>query len=264
MKKEIKSLLNNYNVFFTGLGKNGQSTTDNSPRKKYDIILGYNKYYELYVAWNGFLHGEFIYATIASHLIRKHDNISFEYGKYNMKQKWGEKKVLIPKQYINDFCNSCIEYLMPNPQDANFKDSIWIWGDSESEIISSDKSRTDRRRILRKTFERDPSFRERVLENYDYKCAVCRTEIMEILEAAHIDAVADNGNDSLGNGICLCRNHHKLFDSALLHFKNDYTFYSDSEKLLNDELFKLILQKYDGKLLEPKVKSKFVHPDINK
>ena len=34
----------------------------------------------------------------------------------------------------------------------------------------------------------------------------------EVIEAAHIRPVKDNGGDQSGNGIWLCRNHHSLFD----------------------------------------------------
>ena len=34
----------------------------------------------------------------------------------------------------------------------------------------------------------------------------------EVIEAAHIVPVSDNGSDDSGNGLLLCRNHHALFD----------------------------------------------------
>ena len=44
-----------------------------------------------------------------------------------------------------------------------------------------------------------------------YACSLCDAP-KEVIEAAHIVPVADNGSDWTGNGILLCRNHHALFD----------------------------------------------------
>tara|TARA_B100000427_G_C15402667_1_gene548386 strand:+ start:70 stop:972 length:903 start_codon:yes stop_codon:yes gene_type:complete len=43
------------------------------------------------------------------------------------------------------------------------------------------------------------------------ECSLCDAP-KEVIEAAHIVPVADNGSDWTGNGILLCRNHHALFD----------------------------------------------------
>lgn len=43
------------------------------------------------------------------------------------------------------------------------------------------------------------------------ECSLCDAP-KEVIEAAHIIPVADNGSDWFGNGILLCRNHHALFD----------------------------------------------------
>ena len=43
------------------------------------------------------------------------------------------------------------------------------------------------------------------------ECSLCDAP-KEVIEAAHIVPVADNGIDWTGNGILLCRNHHALFD----------------------------------------------------
>lgn len=63
------------------------------------------------------------------------------------------------------------------------------------------------------------------------KCAICGCEIPEIIQGAHVWGVSDIRNfDSINdeqkyehatsghNGLWLCQNHHKLFDSAFLAF----------------------------------------------
>lgn len=73
----------------------------------------------------------------------------------------------------------------------------------------------ERKRNVTNTAERNSEFREKVLQR-DKFCQVCGCGNQIILEAAHIIAVKDFGSDDERNGICLCRNHHKMFDAGQL------------------------------------------------
>ena len=64
---------------------------------------------------------------------------------------------------------------------------------------------------------RDPSFRERVLRAYEYRCCVCGFDlrignVSAGLEAAHIQWFQAKGPDIESNGLALCALHHKVFD----------------------------------------------------
>ena len=64
---------------------------------------------------------------------------------------------------------------------------------------------------------RDPSFREKVLCAYQYRCGVCGHDLRlgrqtVGLEAAHIKWFQAKGPDVVPNGIALCSLHHKVFD----------------------------------------------------
>lgn len=64
---------------------------------------------------------------------------------------------------------------------------------------------------------RDPSFRERVLRAYEYRCSVCGFDLRigtlsAALEAAHIQWFQAEGPDTETNGLALCALHHKIFD----------------------------------------------------
>ena len=64
---------------------------------------------------------------------------------------------------------------------------------------------------------RDPSFRERVLRAYEYRCCVCGFDLRigrtsAGLEAAHIQWHHAGGPDIEPNGLALCSLHHKLVD----------------------------------------------------
>ena len=68
--------------------------------------------------------------------------------------------------------------------------------------------------------KRDPAFRERILEAYERKCAICgyhvgRGDQLVGIEAAHIKWHQAGGPDVEQNGVAMCTMHHKLFDYGL-------------------------------------------------
>ncbi|MFB9759250.1 phosphorothioated DNA-binding restriction endonuclease [Ectobacillus funiculus] len=68
--------------------------------------------------------------------------------------------------------------------------------------------------------KRDPKFRERILQAYEYSCAVCGFNVrlghtLVGVEAAHIKWHQAGGPDTEDNGIVLCSMHHKLFDRGV-------------------------------------------------
>lgn len=68
-------------------------------------------------------------------------------------------------------------------------------------------------------------FRLALLDAYGRQCAMCGLSFVEALDAAHITAwekCEGSQRISLGNGILLCANHHKLFDSGLISVTEEY------------------------------------------
>jgi putative restriction endonuclease len=81
-----------------------------------------------------------------------------------------------------------------------------------------------RARSLRR---RDPTFRERVLVAYEYRCAMCgfdgRLGAESVaLDAAHIRWWAFDGPDAIENSLCLCSFHHKLLDRGVIGVTADH------------------------------------------
>lgn len=75
---------------------------------------------------------------------------------------------------------------------------------------------------------RDPDFRERILRNYQYRCAICDLELRLgsttiCLEAAHVKSHRAGGPGSDDNGVALCTLHHKLFDRGAMTITPDMT-----------------------------------------
>lgn len=68
---------------------------------------------------------------------------------------------------------------------------------------------------------RDPKFRQDVLREYGYRCAICgfdgRIHASSVgLEAAHIKMLSFGGPNDITNGLALCSLHHKLFDAGAI------------------------------------------------
>jgi putative restriction endonuclease len=74
---------------------------------------------------------------------------------------------------------------------------------------------------------RDPNFRPRVLNAYEYQCAVCGFSLKlgtlpVALEAAHIKWHQAGGPEEPSNGLALCSLHHKLFDLGAFTISDDF------------------------------------------
>ncbi len=67
--------------------------------------------------------------------------------------------------------------------------------------------------------KRDQAFRELLLSEYDYACAVCgmkfKVDKLYEAQAAHIVPKRRSGTDDPRNGMALCRSHHWAFDTGL-------------------------------------------------
>lgn len=89
-------------------------------------------------------------------------------------------------------------------------------------------------------------FREAILQSYDYKCAFCDFSFVFALEALHIipwSNASKSERMDVRNGVLLCANHHKLFDSGWLTINDDYTInYCDPNEK------KVPYSKYDSLL----------------
>jgi putative restriction endonuclease len=80
----------------------------------------------------------------------------------------------------------------------------------------------ERRREIREVaaLVRDRRFRTAVLRAYDERCAACGLDV-GLVVAAHIEGVAEGGEDVIANGLALCPTHHQAFDRGLLLIQDD-------------------------------------------
>lgn len=74
--------------------------------------------------------------------------------------------------------------------------------------------------------KRDKAFREIVVREYNYSCAVCELMFQwnSVTEAtaAHIIPKRHNGTDDPRNGLALCHTHHWAFDAQIFTLSDNY------------------------------------------
>lgn len=86
-----------------------------------------------------------------------------------------------------------------------------------------------------------PLFRARVLSAYDRRCAICRLNHADLLDAAHIIPDAEEGGAAaVPNGLSLCKIHHAAYDRNLLGIDADYKVHIDEA----------LLEEIDGPMLQ--------------
>ena len=231
-----------------------------------DIVIGYNENIKLYVVWNVLLHKKHFKEDKNTYSfavkLKKEDikeiqnstkSIFSFYRKPNNFEMY-EKVVVMNEGFLLDFCNDPFGYLMPNLNDKGYeKNTIFANPDSPEPILISEfeKSNKYQTEIVRKRYSvertsRDTHFREKVFSKYNPPhCIICGTKIKSILEAAHIKAVKDNGNDSSENGICLCCNHHKMFDDNLIDIDTKHKYFSVNDRETAIENNYTLAKKYD-------------------
>lgn len=86
-----------------------------------------------------------------------------------------------------------------------------------------------------------PVFRARVLSAYDRRCAICRLNHADLLDAAHIIPDSEEGGAAaVPNGLSLCKIHHAAYDRNLLGIDADYKVHIDEA----------LLEEIDGPMLQ--------------
>ncbi len=88
------------------------------------------------------------------------------------------------------------------------------------------------------------SFREKILQAYKNRCALCRLHHPPLLDAAHITPVSEKGDYSVPNGLSLCKLHHAAYDKHYLGITPDFEI-----KVRGD-----LLEERDGPVLQYAIK----------
>lgn len=97
-------------------------------------------------------------------------------------------------------------------------------------------------------------FRQRVLDAYRSRCAMCNLGHRELLDAAHIVADRhDDGDPVVSNGLSLCKIHHAAFDAHVIGVEPDDRYRiavrEDVLREVDGPMLKHGIQELDGRRL---------------
>lgn len=112
---------------------------------------------------------------------------------------------------------------------------------------------------------RDPAFRRRVLEAYEYRCAVCgfSAHVGDAhvgLDAAHVKWHQYGGPDEVKNGLALCALHHRLLDRGAFTVAASSSrerVVAVSEAARGNEGFERWMLAYHGRTIASPVRSEY-------
>lgn len=169
-----------------------------------------------------------------------------------------EKVYVVKKEDYIIFFSDLDEYMRFNEYDMGENHQL-----IGSEIAKQEENdyfnESQRKKYSSVKLQRKADFRQAVFEQYGCQCAVCRTEIQEILQAAHLHgyevADTDLSADTAEHGICLCANHHLMYDRGVIDLnisekrvviKNDIVVGTAAYKELERYHFTLVGKKAKG------------------
>lgn len=93
------------------------------------------------------------------------------------------------------------------------------------------------------------AFRDMVISAYDRRCAICRLQHPELLDAAHILPDSDDrGTPIVPNGLSLCKIHHAAYDQNILGVSPDFQVHIRRDILAERDgpMLRHGLQELDG------------------
>jgi putative restriction endonuclease len=113
----------------------------------------------------------------------------------------------IASRVLNSYFPETLHADIASVVGLNLDQSMEIHGGDKEDLVVNSSTRR----------RRDPTFRDRVLRAYEFRCCVCGFDlrigtVSAGLEAAHIQWHTVGGPDIEPNGLSLCALHHKLFD----------------------------------------------------
>ncbi len=110
---------------------------------------------------------------------------------------------------------------------------------------------------------RDAAFARQVKIAYENRCAITGLRILNgggrpEVQAAHIRPVADNGPDTIRNGVALSGTVHWMFDRGLISIDDDYSILIAEDRVPADTVERLIVP--ERRLLLPDNPRALPHP----
>ena len=219
-----QSLPGEWRIQITGIG----SSLDLDDAD-FTVLMGYDPDLQVFAGWNTELHMDFgkspslqIDRTVLFEALQH--GLAFHYKDND------ELSIAIrPDMLVAYVVNSCLLHT-----DGNSAGMVAALSAAtvEPTVPELQDTQPRRRRIVTAVnrLARDSRFRQVVLQAYDYRCAVSRSQL-GLVQAAHIVPVANpESEDNIQNGIALSPNYHTAYDMGLIFLDEDYTMCLNDRK----------------------------------
>lgn len=106
-----------------------------------------------------------------------------------------------------------------------------------------------------KTRKRDAEFAEKVIENFDNKCAICGFKAVFNdrvfgLDGAHILWHSFDGPNDLDNGLSLCKIHHWAFDRGVVSVDSSLKVQVSKHFVQHDNVSQQLIAQLEGRMIQ--------------
>jgi len=167
-----------------------------------------------------------------------------------------EKVYVVSLEDTKEFVQHIDEYMQFNPIDVDVLGKAFLTRSKNVDMRLEDER--VRKRYSSIKLQRLSDFRRKVLDAYGNQCAICRCEIRSALQAAHLHghevADTDLGEDIPQNGICLCANHHLMYDADIIDIdvkKGALYLNNDEAVIIRSDWYIRFQNEYRGSLIMP-------------
>jgi hypothetical protein len=266
--RKVRSLVCDYNDFM--FGKDMESCRPNwniSSRKQADkekatYAVKFYESKEFFAIWDLKRHRDLKATTKTLYISESWDDIKFSIDAFvpyyrTLETPDGdnfEKVYVVGLQNVEKFFQDYASYMEMNTLDDEFPQKSEMAKKAAAAVQWHNE--TEREKYSSSRYKRDARFRSVVLSAYNYQCAVCRCRAVKLLQAAHERDydVASTNHDDPKHGICLCANHHLMYDNFLIDLDlktNELRITGEgiSEQIEDMPWYREFQEKYKGRLL---------------
>lgn len=210
---------------------------DNKRHK--DIPDAGGSFFDLGMGWDSTITGSDVFRARYKELGRHNSGIY-------------EKIYVVGLSNFDKFFQDYDIYMRFNALDDDFPSNSSQAIEEEKAIHWTTESK--RKKYSSSQYRRDKQFQEAVFAAYGHKCAICRCDINEVLQAAHEEGydVAHTNYDDPKHGICLCANHHLMYDKKLIGIdlkQLTIKINKDEEKIKDTLWYKHFIETYGGRII---------------
>jgi len=185
--------------------------------------MGYSPLFGVFTAWQAELHADSGYSKnlqFREEVLDRARSLGWAVGDIRTTQQGPEVRVAVHPlhlaRYLSAMRDADARLLRGDERQAFMLLSAPSAELPEPTEVQPAEAERERERILTVRLSRSSGFSKMVLDEYTNACAVCSLQL-SIVEGAHIIPVHDSrSRDESWNGICLCPNHHTLYDSRII------------------------------------------------